>query len=424
MMLIKNKKQIYNAKTKDAIQILEAGLDAAKPERILFRFVRKGKLDVNKKSYLLSKYRKIHLVAVGKAADSMAKLVHDKIHVDSGIIVIPQNYNSMLSAKNFKIFRAGHPIPNKTSVIAAKSIINLVEGAKKEDLVIFLVSGGASALTCLPDGIALGQKQQLTQILLRCGASINEVNALRKHLSQIKGGRLLEHLHCAAVSFVMSDVVGDDLSSIASGLTYCDKTTYSECLGIIKKYGIEKQISAQALRQLKLGAKGKFAETPKRPKIPNIVVASNQDCLDAMKNTATKLGYRTKIFAPLTGSTNSAAKKILQNFSFRKKSCLIFGGETTVKVIGDGRGGRSQDLVLQILNRMMENTVVAAMGTDGIDGNTKDAGAIFYMIPRKNKVRDYLKNNDSNSFFKKYGGLITTGPTHTNLLDIGLILKS
>jgi hydroxypyruvate reductase len=424
MILIKNKKQLYNTKTRHALQILEAGLDAAKPEHFLFGFIRKEKLHVNKKSLLLSKYGKIYLVAVGKAADSMAKFVYDKIRVDSGIVVIPQNYNSMIPAKNFKIFRAGHPIPNKTSVAAAKSIIKLVKETKKEDLIIFLVSGGASALVCLPDGITLGQKQQITQILLRCGASIKEVNALRKHLSQIKGGRLLEHLNCAAVSFVMSDVVGNDLTSIASGLTYCDKTTYSECLRIIKKYGMGKQISAQAIKRLEMGARGKITETPKRPKIPNIIVASNQDCLDAMKNTAAKLGYKTKILAPLVGNTSPAAKKLLQNFSFRKNSCLIFGGETTVKVIGGGKGGRNQELALQILNDAKENIVVASMGTDGIDGNTKDAGAVFYMIPSKNEAQNYLKHNDSNSFFKKYGGLITTGPTHTNLLDIGLILKS
>jgi hydroxypyruvate reductase len=423
-MLIKNKKQLYGAKTKDAIRILDAGLDAAKPERLLLRFVRKEKLDLNKKPHLLSKYSKIHIVAVGKAADSMANFVHDKIRADSGIVIIPQNYNSVFSAKNFKIFRAGHPVPNKTSVTAAKSIIKLVKEAKKEDLIIFLVSGGASALACMPYGITLSQKQQITQILLRCGASIKEINALRKHLSQIKGGRLLEHLNCAAVSLVMSDVVGNDLSSIASGLTYCDKTTYSECLRIIKKYGIGKQISVQALKQLNLGAKGKLAETPKRPKIPNVIVASNQDCLDAMKNTAARLGYKTKILAPLVGNTSTAAKKILQNFSFRRKSCLIFGGETTVKVVGHGKGGRSQDLVLHVLNNAKDDIVVASMGTDGIDGNTKDAGAIFYMSQRKKDVRNYLKNNDSNSFFKKYGGLITTGPTHTNLMDIGLILRS
>jgi hydroxypyruvate reductase len=143
-----------------------------------------------------------------------------------------------------------------------------------------------------------------------------------------------------------------------------------------------------------------------------------------MKKKAASLGYKTKILAPLVGNTNSAAKKVLQAFSFRKDSCLIFGGETTVKVSGTGKGGRSQELVLQISSTLKQEVVVASLGTDGIDGNTKEAGAIFYSIPRKDEAINYLKNNDSNSFFKKYGGLIKTGPTHTNLLDVGLILKS
>jgi hydroxypyruvate reductase len=423
MTLIQNKKQLYSTKTKHALQILQAGLDAANPEHFLSRFIGKEKLHVNGNEYVLSKYDDIYLVAVGKAADSMAKSVYSKINVDSGIIVIPQNYKSVVSVKSFKVFRAGHPIPNKTSIIAAKSIIALLKGTKKSDLVIFLISGGASALVCLPMGITLKQKQQLTQILLRCGASIREINTLRKHLSRIKGGRILENLNCTAISFVMSDVVGDDLSSIASGLTYCDRTTYSDCLEIIQKYDLEKKIPVSVMKQLKLGVKRKIAETPKTPKIPNVIIASNNDCLAAMKKNATRLGFKTNILFPVIGDTNSAAKKIIQNFSFDKKSCLVFGGETTVKVSGNGRGGRNQDLVLQILLKINENVVVASVGTDGIDGNTDDAGTIFSTIPRKNEARNYLKHNDSNSFFKKYGGLIRTGPTHTNLLDIGLILK-
>lgn len=422
--MIRNKKQLINTKTKHALQILGAGLDASRPERFLSDFVGKKGLNVNGRTYLVSKYHKIHLVAFGKAADSMAKFVCSKLKTDSGIVVIPQNYTPVFSQKNLKIFRSGHPIPNKTSIRAAKSIISLLGSAKKDDLIIFLVSGGASALVCLPAGVTLEQKQAITDALLKCGASIAEINAVRKHLSQIKGGRLVEHLNCKAVSFVMSDVVGDDLSSIASGLTYCDKTTYFDCLRIIKKYGLKKQIPAQALRYLKLGAKGKISETPKRSKIPNIVVANNKRCLDAMKKTATNLGYKTNIVAPLVGNTSSAAKKILQNFSFKKNSCTIFGGETTVIVRGKGKGGRNQELVLAMLSRLQQNVVVASMGTDGIDGNTKNAGVIFYSIPSKNEARRYLKNNDSNSFFKKYGGLIKTGPTHTNLLDIGLIMSS
>jgi hydroxypyruvate reductase len=421
--VIKNRKQLYNAKTKDALLILEKGLDTARPEHFLSKFIGKKEIHTNNKSYLLSKYQKIYLVAVGKAADLMAKFIQSKINADSGIVVIP-NFKSAFSAPNFKIYRAGHPIPNKASVAAAKSILNLLKGVRKEDLVVFLISGGASALVCLPAGITLEQKQELTRLLLRCGASINEINALRKHLSQVKGGRMVKGLSCTAVSYVMSDVVGDDLTSIASGLTYCDKTTYSDCLRIIRKYGLTKKIPNQVLLQLRLGAKGKIPETPKRPTIPNLIVAKNSDCLLAMKKKAASLGYKTKILAPLVGNTNSAAKKVLQAFSFRKDSCLIFGGETTVKVSGTGKGGRSQELVLQISSTLKQEVVVASLGTDGIDGNTKEAGAIFYSIPRKDEAINYLKNNDSNSFFKKYGGLIKTGPTHTNLLDVGLILKS
>lgn len=421
--MIKNKKQFYNAKTKDAIQILEAGLDAARPNRYFSQIITQGKLHANKKSYIVTKYRKIHLVAVGKAADAMATVVNTKLKVDSGIVVIPQNYASVSFQKNFKIFRAGHPLPNETSVKAAKSIIKLLKATKKGDLVIFLVSGGASALVCLPLGVTLKQKCLLTNLLLKSGASIDEINAVRKHVSQIKGGRILEYLNCAGVSYVLSDVVNDDLSSIASGLTYYDKTTYSDCLKIIKKYHLEKELPSKVLTYFKLGAKGKIPETPKKSKIPNIVVANNDDCLVAMKKTATRLGYDTTILSPVVGDARLAAKKILYEFSFRPKSCLIFGGETTVKVRGKGRGGRNQELVLQILNNLQQDAVVASLGTDGIDGNTNDAGAIFYTIPQKSVMRNYLKNNDSNSFFKRHGGLIKTGPTHTNLLDIGLILK-
>lgn len=424
MISIKNKKQLYNTQTKDALQILESGLNAAKPENFLDKFVGREKLFVNRKSYFLSNYDKVYLVAVGKAADSMAKFVRSKIKIYSGVVVIPQNYKPVVSWKNFKIIRAAHPIPNKKSITAARAVISLLKKTKADDFIIFLISGGASSLLCLPAGITLRQKQQTTEELLRCGASIKEINAIRKHLSQIKGGRLLEKLNCAAISLVMSDVVGDDLSSIASGITYYDKTTYSDCVDIIKKYNLEECLPQKVLKQLYLGLKGKIAETPKKQKIPNVIVAKNKDCLLAMKKTATKLGYKTKIIASVSGDINDAANRIVQNFSFKRKSCLIFGGETTVKVRGDGKGGRNQELVLILLKKLQQNAVLASIGTDGIDGNTDDAGAIFYSLPTINQVQRYLQNNDSNSFFKKYGGLIKTGPTHTNLLDIGLILKS
>jgi hydroxypyruvate reductase len=421
--LIKNRTHHYNKKTKDAIQILESGLKAAKPESFLYKFIGKDLIRVNKKLYRPSSFSHVYVIAIGKASDLMAKFCASKINIDSGIIVIPKNYAPIHASAKFRVFRSGHPIPDKTSVTTAKSIIKFLDNTKKEDLIIFLISGGASALVCLPVGITLKQKQSLTRELLGCGASIEQINALRKHLSQIKGGNMAKHLNCTAVSLVLSDVVGDDLSSIASGLTYCDKTTYSDCLGIIKKYDLYKKIPTNVLNYLNLGAKGKISETPKKPKIPNVIVANNHVCLDAMKKTARDLGYKTKVVAPVVGDVNEAAHRIIRNFRYRKKHCLVFGGEPTVKLRGSGSGGRNQELVLQILNRLKEKLIVASIGTDGIDGNTSCAGAIFHSAIKKSIIKSYLRNNDSHSFFVRFGGLIKTGPTHTNLLDIGVILK-
>ena len=423
MALIQNRHHFNNKKTRDVLECLEAGLEAARPETFLSEFVWRNKLLAQKK-ILLSKYNKIYIVAVGKAADVMAKFVHTKINSDGGVVVIPQTHVPAFSNTKFKMIRASHPIPNNKSMVAAKSIIQLLKNTKNDDLVIFLVSGGASSLVCLPGGIGLSEKQRLTQNLLKCGASIKEINALRKHLSAVKGGKILENLNCHAISYVMSDVIGDDLSSIASGLTYYDKTTFQDCLKIIRKYHLEHQVSRRTLEHLKLGMLGKIAETPKAPMIQNVLIASNKDCINAVAKKARKLGYRTKTLHSLSGDVKSAATKILQSFPNKPRSCLIFGGETTVKVTGNGKGGRNQELVLQILKRSKSDVTVASIGTDGIDGNTKHAGAISCHVTKKTEICRYLGNNDSNSFFKKYGGLVTTGATHTNLLDIGLILKS
>jgi hydroxypyruvate reductase len=407
--LIKNKTKLNH---KDAIQILESGLDAANPDIYISNHIKNAKF---------AKYDKIWIIATGKAADSMARIVHSKIKLDGGIIVIPKNYTSIFSHKKFKIFRAGHPTPTKSSILAAKSIIKLLKTRQKNDLVIFLISGGTSPLVCLPFGISLAQKQAITNTLVKSGATIAEINAIRKHLSQIKGGRILQHLNCSAISYVMSDVLGEDLGTIASGLTYCDSTTYSDCIKIIKKYKLK--IPKQAQRQLNLGMQGKIPETPKKPKIKNIIIAKNTDCLSAMKKTAQRIGYDVKTLYPISGSTDQATNKILKNFSFGKKNCLIFGGETTVKVTGKGKGGRNQELVLTILSKLKQNATVSSIGTDGIDGVTNYAGAVSDYIANKKEMKKYLQNNDSNSYFAKHGGLIKTGPTHTNLMDIGLIMS-
>lgn len=407
----------------DAMMIIKSGLQSANPDNYIGKFVTKNVLKCAGKQYRISDYDRVWLVAVGKAADTMAKSANKILHADGGIIVIPKNYDAGFSNKKFKIIKSGHPTPNSNSVIAAKKIISLLQSTGKADLVVFLISGGASALVCAPQGVSLAQKIKTTRVLLECGASISEINAIRKHLSAIKGGKLLENLRCKAVSYVMSDVVGDDLGAIGSGLTYCDKTRFLDCLGIVSKYGLGKKIPKTVLARLQAGTQGKLAETPKKPKIPNQIVATNSDCLDAMARTAKKLGYKTILYSNVVGNVRLAAKKILKKSYHTKAQCLIFGGEPTVQVRGKGRGGRNQELVLQMISNLPKNTIVASVGTDGIDGNTKHAGAIFDGVVDHNITKQYLQNNDSSSFFAKFGGLITTGPTHTNLLDVGLVLK-
>lgn len=404
--------------------LLDVALAAAKPKNYISQYIKKNKLIAGKKSFYLSKYNKIWLVAVGKAADTMAKSVHDILQADGGIVVIPQNYDLQFTNKKYSVIKAGHPTPNKNSVLAAQKITQFLKNVEKNDLVVFLVSGGTSSLICAPDGISLAQKKQITQELLKSGASISEVNTIRKHLSKVKGGKILDNLECDAVSYVMSDVVGDDLGSIGSGMVYCDKSTFFDCLDIIERYGLRKKIPKKAMTRLHDGEQGKIPETPKKPIIPNIIIARNSDCIGMMVKKAKSLGYRTGMLVPLTGNVGLAANKILKKFTFEKKSCLVFGGETTVQVRGKGKGGRNQELVLHIIQNLSKNAIIASIGTDGIDGNTKHAGAIFDHAIPKNIITPYLKGNNSNSFFKKFGGLVLTGPTHTNLLDVGVIMIS
>src|SRR3990170_1137866 len=227
---------------------------------------------------------------------------------------MPKNKNH-----RFQIFQAGHPTPDKTSVRAARYILKFLHQRNKDELVIFLVSGGSSALLALPDGITLNDKIRFTKELLVSGATIQELNCVRKHLSKIKGGRLIEGMKCDAVSLVISDVMGDDLSSIASGTTYFDKTKFADALKILKK--------------------------------PHHIVLTNRDCLQAMQKKSKQLGVSFKTIS-ISGDIAKATSKLVSLIPKKKNSCIIFGGETTVKVKGSGKGGRNQELVLRILEKI------------------------------------------------------------------------
>ncbi len=423
MLEIKNNSDLSKIKEKKKVlQIINSGLEAGFPDKNIKKYVKKNQIRINNKKFDLAKFENIYLVSYGKSADLMAKSILSQIRIKKGIIVIPKKYNLIISDKRFQVIKSGHPLPDKKSVYASKKIFNFLDKMNENDFVIFCVSGGGSALLSYPYGISLSQKQSLTKKLLHSGATIQEINCVRKHLSHVKGGRLVAGLKCSGIALIMSDVEKNDISSISSGCTFYDKTRYSDAIRVVKKYNLENKIPPSIMRHLKKGLERKIPETPKKQKIENKVISSNQDCIDEMISSAKKLGISTKK-TTLYGDIGKCVLRLASNLPKRKNSCLVFGGEPTVKVVGSGKGGRNQELVLRLLSKIKEeNLLICSIGTDGIDGNTNYAGAIFTTGKKDNSIiNKYLSNNDSNSFFKKYGGLVKTGPTHINVSDIGII---
>ena len=411
-------------KKKECLEILDAGLQAADPKNIISNYVTPNEIKINGKSFNLEKYSSIYSVAFGKAGDSMTRALNAIVPIKSGIIVIPKGSKSIIKAKKFQIFNSRHPEPDQTSVKAAKEVMKFVQNKRSDELIIFLVSGGGSSLLAMPDDITLEDKIHVTKVLLKSGATIQEFNCVRKHLSKIKGGKLIENMKCHGVSLVMSDVEGDDLSAIASGTTYMDDTTYEDASEILKKYKIRWKMPQEVLDLFKK-RENEIIETPKKAKIENFVIASNNNCLEAMKEKAEKIGYKVDTMQ-IFGDIKEQVTKILEKISDEEKTCILFGGETTVKVLGKGMGGRNQELVLRLLKntQKLKKMVIASIGTDGIDGNSVFAGAITENIKIDLDVmKEFLKNSDSGRFFQKQKGNVITNATHTNLMDIGMILK-
>ena len=425
-MIIQNFDELaITEKKKDCLEILESGLQAANPANIISNYVTPNEIKIDGKIFNIKKYSNIHTIAFGKAGDSMTRAINSIISIKSGIIVIPKGAKAKIKSKKFQIFNSSHPKPDKTSVKAAKEVMKFVNNKKSNELIIFLVSGGGSSLLAMPDEITLSDKVHVTDLLLKSGATIQEFNCIRKHLSKIKGGKLVENMKCDGIGLVMSDVENDDLSSIASGTTYMDDTTYRDAMDIIEKYRLKMRIPIEVLQILGNGLHNQKTETPKQAKIENYVIANNNNCLEAMEKKAKSKGYKV-MKIQIFGDIKEVVKKILENIPETQKTCLILGGEPTIKVLGKGQGGRNQELVLRILKntQKLKKITIASMGTDGIDGNSNFAGAIIENIKIDlNIMKEFLKNSDSSRFFQKQKGGIKTDFTHMNLMDIGVILK-
>ncbi|MEK0338071.1 MAG: glycerate-2-kinase family protein, partial [Nitrosopumilus sp.] len=295
-MIIQNFKDLATTdKKKECLEILEAGLQAANPENIIPKYVTPNEIRIGDKSMNIEKYSNIYSVAFGKAGDSMTRALNAIVPIKSGIIVIPKGSKSRIKGKKFQIFNSRHPKPDQTSIKAAKEVMKFVQNKRSDELIIFLVSGGGSSLLAMPNEITLDDKIYVTNLLLKSGATIQEFNCIRKHLSKIKGGKLVEGMKCQGISLVMSDVEGDDLSSIASGTTYIDDTTFSDAIDILEKYRLKRKTPIEVLQVLEKGLKKENTETPKKAKIENYIIANNSDCLKAMQRKAKEIGYKVCI---------------------------------------------------------------------------------------------------------------------------------
>ena len=389
---------------------------------------------------------KIFLVGTGKASSSMAQAIEEIFEDRITRGVITTKYGHLLPLKKTEIIEAGHPLPDRKGYEGAKKIQRLLKESGPKDLVIFLLSGGGSALLPFPaDHIELKEKQEVTQLLLDCGADIKEINTIRKHISKMKGGWLAKWAYPSTViGLILSDVVGDHLDVIGSGPTVPDPSTFEEACEILKKYDLLNEIAPSIRRHLQLGREGKAEETPKPQeavfeRVYNSLLGSNILALRAAKEEATALGFNTLILSSsIEGETREAARfhtaiakeMISSGNPIRRPACILSGGETTVTIKGKGLGGRNQEFVLAGALEIsgIEKVVLLSGGTDGTDGPTDATGAVadHTTVQRAKSMgldpNFYLDNNDAYPFFQKLGDLLITGPTHTNVMDVRIIL--
>ena len=449
---------------KDLAAIFQAAVRRVDPYKMILdrMTVKKNvlsiKTDGETLTWDLKNYNRIVVLGAGKATAKMALAVEEILgdRISEGVIAVKPGHTEKL--KRIKMIEASHPVPDQGSVDAGKTIAKLCKEADRKTLILNLISGGGSALLSFPYGgdekagapaLTLEDKQATTKALLACGATIQEINCFRKHLSSIKGGRLAQLMAPAeSISLILSDVVGDRLDSIASGLTAPDNSTYAEAMTLIKKYDIAGKLPTKALKILELGAAGKIPETPKKgdplfKKVKNILIGSNYGALLAAEKKAKELGYKTVVLSSeVVGEAREVAKFYIgvgrdvlkHDLVAKKPACIIAGGETTVTLKGSGKGGRNQEMALSFLQEIESNPEGSegihflAASTDGNDGPTDAAGAFadLKILGEGKKaglsILDYLARNDSYHYFDKIGFLHKPGPTNTNVCDVQIVI--
>ncbi|MDO9107159.1 MAG: DUF4147 domain-containing protein [Methylovulum sp.] len=432
-----------------ALDIFEAGVAAADPYSAVKHCLKadRGQLQIllDDGSTRVGSWPKIHLIAFGKAACAMAQAALDVIPAarlaDSSIVVT--NYENVSALAGLEVIGAAHPLPDDAGLAAAKRIAECASRAQQGDLVLVLVSGGGSALLPYPvHAVSLQDKSAATALLLSCGATINQINCVRKHLSQLKGGGLARLAWPADLhALILSDVLGDDLSAIASGPTVPDNTRYSDAVMLLKAKGIWDKVPASVQSHLQQGQSGNIPETPKAndPAFTNAahtLVGSNAISVAAMLHAAQNMGYDALLYSGcLCGEAREeAAKLALYAQRIDKPMALLAGGETTVTLTGNGLGGRNQEMALAFALAAQEQGlagqwVFLSGGTDGRDGPTDAAGGIVdkdslaRMLKAGCDPVRLLANNDSYHALQSSNDLLTTGATGTNVADLQVLLN-
>jgi glycerate-2-kinase len=428
-------------------RLFEAGLGAVDPGAAVRRAVRRAgaTLRVGDRRYVLRPDACMTAIGAGKASARMAAALEEIIgpQLDRGLVVV--KYDHAVPTRRIDVCEAGHPVPDQAGQRAAARIVDFIGSLAPEDLLFVLLSGGASSLLAAPaSGLTLRDKRRTTDLLLRSGATIHDINCVRKHLSSIKGGRLAAATKARIVSLILSDVQGDDLGTIGSGPTAPDPSSFADARAVLQRYGIWDAAPARVRAHLLAGSRKVHEETPKPGSplfrlVDNHIIGNNRLAVEAVAAEARRAGFTPLVLTTsLTGEAKDAARVfgaigrelVAFNRPANRPACVIAGGELTVTVRGAGKGGRAQEFALAAALEItgLPGICIAALGTDGTDGPTDAAGAVVDgdTVSRAARQgidpRDALRRSDSYAFFKKAGGHIVTGPTGTNVNDLHLLL--
>ncbi len=447
--ILANGAGVYAKLRRDALAILGSALDAVNPREAIYNKVKVegSKLTVEGKAYDLARFSRVYVVGGGKAGGSMAEAIESLLgdRLTGGVVNILHGTEGKYHVKRVKLVGASHPVPNEVGARGVAEMLSTVTGLSREDLVIVIISGGGSALMPSPsEGITLDDLQVITERLLKRGATINDLNAVRKHLDSFKGGQLAKRCQPAEVlSLILSDVVGDPLDTIASGPTAPDSTTWADAEFVLKKYDSWESAREPIQRRIEMGLAGEIPDTPKTDdpafsKTRNIIIANNSYSAEAASKSATELGYHSMILSTMVegearvvgGVYAGIAQEVAsRGRPVRTPAAIIIGGETTVDVKGSGKGGRNQEVALGAAKKIAGTPcLIASLATDGLDGPTDSAGAVvdgstLGNIAKLNLSMDVaLRDNDAYHLFERIGDLLITGPTGTNVNDLALVL--